>query len=273
MVLWAWFHPTIWALVMGRWFSCSIKMILSHILFKEHRNRFQWESKTIHEIIRFGKWIFVGTALSFLATQGDRLILGKYLSISELGIYSIAYYLSHAIIQTLQTLASKMLFPVYSHIIRENNDSLLEKMRKIRLVLMIITLPVISATVIWGNEIVRFLYDTRYYEAGWMLQILGIGATIEAINITLSPILLASGNSFRHMIVNSLKTIFLFGSMIIGGYYWGTKGLIIGIPVSYLLTYPVTALAVKKYGVWTPILDLSGFLFSITLISFGFFLF
>lgn len=273
MVLWAWFHPTIWALVMGRWFSCSIKMILSHILFKEHRNRFQWESKTIHEIIRFGKWIFVGTALSFLATQGDRLILGKYLSISELGIYSIAYYLSHAIIQTLQTLASKMLFPVYSHIIRENNDSLLEKMRKIRLVLMIITLPVISATVIWGNEIVRFLYDTRYYDAGWMLQILGTGAAIESINITLSPILLATGDSFRHMVVNSLKTVFLFGAMIIGGYYWGTLGLILGIPVSYILTYPVIALAVKRYGVWTPIMDLSGLLFSTAVIAYGFSIF
>jgi O-antigen/teichoic acid export membrane protein len=192
---------------------------------------------------------------------------------SELGVYSIAYFLSHAIIQTLQTLASKILFPVFSLIIREKDGSLLEKSRKIRLALMITTLPLICFTVIFGNEIINLLYDVRYKGAGWMLQILGTGAIIEAINITLSPILLASGDSFRHMIVNSLKTIFLFGSMITGGYYWGTPGLIMGIPVSYLLTYPVTAIAVKKYGVWTPIVDLLGFLFSMVVISFGLLLF
>ena len=273
MVLWAWLYPTIWALVIGRWFSCIIKMILSHILFKECRNRLQWESETMREIIKFGKWIFVGTGLNFLATQGDRLILGKYLSISELGIYSIAFYLSHAIIQIMQTQASKILFPVYSLIIRENNGSLLEKTRKIRLLLMLITLPVISATVIWGDQIVRILYDARYHDAGWMLQILGVGAAIEAVNITLSPILLAKGDSFRHMVINSMKTVFLFGAMITGGHYWGTRGLIMGIPVSYLLTYPVMALAVKRYGVWTPIMDLSGLLLSAILIYYGFIFF
>lgn len=273
MILWAWLHPTIWALVFGRWFSCIIKMALSHIILKEHRNRFQWEGETIKEIIRFGKWIFLGTALSFLATQGDRLILGKYLSMTDLGIYSIAYYLSHALIQILQNLASKMLFPVYSIIIRDNNESLLEKTKKIRLTLMLITLPVICATVIWGNEIVRLLYDERYYEAGWMLRILGIGAVIESINVAIGPILLAAGDSYRHMIVNSLKTAFLFFAMIAGGYFWGTQGLIMGIPVSYLLTYPVIVCAVKKYGAWTPVMDISGLLFSMVVIFYGYFIF
>jgi O-antigen/teichoic acid export membrane protein len=273
MVVWAWMAPSVWALIFGRWFGIGVKMFLSHIILEGVRPGFQWEKTAIREILGFGKWIFLGSALTFLASQGDRLILGKFISISDLGVYAIAFFLSHAMIQTLQVLASKMLFPVYSRLAREGSGSLRQKIQMIRLSLMILTLPFIAVTVIWGQNIIQLLYDSRYHDAGWMLQILGVGAAIEVFNITLTPILLATGDSFRHMLVQSLKTIFLFAAMIAGGYLSGTKGLIIGVPISYVLTYPFTAWAVKKYGIWTPVMDLAGFVLSIILIAGGWVIF
>lgn len=43
MIVWAWFNPTIWALVMGNFVLSLVKMIWSHYLVAEPRNRFTWE--------------------------------------------------------------------------------------------------------------------------------------------------------------------------------------------------------------------------------------
>ena len=39
----------------------------------------------LKEIIGFGKWIFLGTAFFFFASQADRLILGKLVTFTVLG--------------------------------------------------------------------------------------------------------------------------------------------------------------------------------------------
>ena len=53
-----------------------------------------WERGAAHELVHFGKWIFLSTVCGFLVAQGDKLILGKYLSLDALGIYNIGYFLA-----------------------------------------------------------------------------------------------------------------------------------------------------------------------------------
>jgi O-antigen/teichoic acid export membrane protein len=77
MVVWAFFSPTVWSLVVGNLVVSIIKLIWSYRLIPGQGNRFEWEKSSVHEIFSLGRWIFISTALTFLAEQADRLLLGK----------------------------------------------------------------------------------------------------------------------------------------------------------------------------------------------------
>lgn len=87
----AWHERTIYALVSGSIISSTTKLLLSHLLIKE-RCRFAWDKETVNDIAHFGRWIMLSSLLGFLFAQGDRLLLGSFISPEQLGVYMVAFF-------------------------------------------------------------------------------------------------------------------------------------------------------------------------------------
>ena len=94
-ILLAWLSPTIWSLALGTLAGAMYRTIGSHWLIPDVTNRFAWNRDAVRDILSFGKWMFVSSALIFMAEQSDRLILGKLLNFETLGVYTIAYTLAN----------------------------------------------------------------------------------------------------------------------------------------------------------------------------------
>jgi len=261
--------PSIWSLVYGGLVGALCKVILSHYFLPGIRNCFHFESRFWKELFRFGKWVFMSTALSFLVSQGDRMFLGKVLTIHELGIYSIAFLLSQTIIVFFQDISYKLLLPIYSYLIRNNSKEMIDRIVRIRRTLLTFTLPIICLLIVFGRNIVSLFYDSRYHEAGWMLEILSAGSLVAVINSSMSPILLASGNSFRFFLISLAKTIAFFVGIYVGWKSGGVMGLITGITVANFLFYPILVSRIYSYGIWSPRLDLIGLVGSAIFVLLG----
>lgn len=270
-VSWAWLMPSVWALVAGGVAANLIRMVASHLFCPGPRSRFAWDPEASREVFHFGKWIFVSTLLGFLASRGDQLILGAYLdSKAQFGIYGIASFLAQGVVQGLHSISGRVLFPVYARLAEEGPERLRRQTFRVRAVLMALSVPPVCALVVWGPLLVDLLYDDRYIEAGWMLQILSVGAIASVIGSTIGPVLLAVGDSYRFMIIQASRTAILCGSMALGGFLYGMPGVIVGVAVPEFLLYPILVLCVRKYGVWLPALDLTGLAAAAALIALGF---
>ncbi|MEY8841178.1 oligosaccharide flippase family protein, partial [Cribrihabitans sp. XS_ASV171] len=57
---------SVMALVLGGVAQTGAKLLLMHFMLPGHRNRFRWEPLAAAELIRFGKWIFLSTGMTFL---------------------------------------------------------------------------------------------------------------------------------------------------------------------------------------------------------------
>ena len=259
MVTWAWYSPTVWALVVGGFVGSTIKLVASHTILAGIPMRFRWEPEAVHELITFGRWIFISTALGFLVARLDIFIFGGVAGMSMLGLYVLAKNFSLLIIQALRRLSSMVLLPVYSRLAERSPKVLRNKTFKVRAALLAVSLPPLWILILGGGHIVNFLYDERYYEAGWMLQILAAGATATAISVTIYPMLLALGDSFRHMLVSLTRITVQVLGMMIGGYIAGLPGFIVGIAITDFLSYPVMVYFIRPYGVWLPWLDAAAF--------------
>lgn len=269
MIVWAYFSPSVWALVAGGIVGSLFSTVVSHFIVPGPGNRFAWDRDAVGELFSFGKWIVFSTAIGFFANRGDRLILGKFMTTAELGMFSIALVLANSLTKLIGSIGNHLLFPLYARLAEKDPSLLGKKITRARGALLAATIPPLCFLTVWGSDIVTFMWDSRYEEAGWMLQILSAGGIVKVINITLVPILLAMGDSFRHLMATISNGISLVVAIGVGIAVDGSAGGIVGVAIAPILNYPVVALLVRRYNVYMPLLDFAAVLGGILLISIG----
>tara|TARA_R110001599_G_scaffold209314_6_gene406480 strand:- start:4800 stop:5495 length:696 start_codon:yes stop_codon:yes gene_type:complete len=204
---------------------------------------------SLRQIISFGKWIMISSMFGFLANQADKMIIGKMLSLTDLGIFTIAITLAQVPKALLQSLDRMVLFPVYSKMQDQNDDERTKKVFRSKILICSMLLPIAIVLLIWGDILVEFLYDSRYKDAGWMLQILAAGIAIEIVT-NVGPYYLGLGKSNIFALLMGVKAFLLIVCMLIGGLMLGPPGLIMGISISSALYYLVEIKFMRKYKIW-----------------------
>ena len=268
MIGWAIISPTVWAVVVGGLAKSMLTLLASHIWLSEIVHKLTWDRQSFQSLIRFGRWIFVSTVLGFFINNIDRLILGKFLTLSDLGVYSIATMIAKIIEQVYAKLSRQILFPIYSKLKHLSPEELLKRIKKIRINMIIFLLPPLWILVVFGQDIIMLLFDPRYHGAGWMLQVLSAG-WIVLIGTAIGPFCLAFGNSFLFMQLLAVKAFLMLAAMFVGGIMYGTVGLIIGIASVHLLYYPIQVSVYKKFCLWLPKLDALALLGSLSIVMLG----
>lgn len=271
MITWAWFSPTIWAPVAGGIAYSTVYMIASHG-FRGVRMAFQLDRGVAGQVLHFGKWLFLSSILAFLAGQLDRLILMSFMTTEQLGVYSVAWAMAMAMVQVLAVLARKVLFPLYARTAEANFDDLRRQTRRVRLVLLSVSLPPMWLLIFIAPELMDFLYPEEYHEAGWMLQVLGIGGIFACILTPVDCVLMATGDTFRHMLMQFSRSVLVMICMTTGYAIAGVNGLIYGFAASTALYYPFLVLLIRRYRVWLPGLDLGAAAVSAAVVGAGLYL-
>jgi len=254
MIAWAGYSPTAWALVAGGVVTGIAVLAGSFLFLPGVGNRLHWDRDAANELIRFGKWIILSTAITFFLAQGDKMTLGKLMDENRFGIYAIAFMLARAVPEMILKLAPRVLMPVYARLIDQGPKRLRSQTQKMRLVLMAISLPILWILVLFGRHIIK-IYPEVYHEAGWMLEILAAGNIGLVVGITAGGITLARGDSFRFMVLQVGRAVLMIAGMWIGYQLDGERGLMIGMGVSYWANYPLLVWAIRPHGTWLPKLD------------------
>lgn len=240
-----WFYPNVWTLAIGSVIGAIYKLVSSYWLIPKYTHRFTWEPDAVKEILSFGKWMFIASALMFAAEQADRLVLAKILSFKMLGVYTVAYTLASIPREVIKQLSYKVIFPTISQQADLPRAILREKILRQRWLILLGSAIILAFMTTVGDFLVAFLYDKRYADATWMMPILCSGIWFSLLFYTISPALLAISKPLYSAQSNFAR----FGVIILGvplAYYsFGTLGAIIVIAFSDLPLY-----IVNLYGLW-----------------------
>ena len=254
MIVWAWLWPSIWALVAGSIVSTIFKLIWSHRLNSGSSNRIAWDKAAVKEIMTFGVWIFIATAMMFLANQADRLILGKLFSLELLGVYTVAFTLADLPRQIVQRLSRQIIFPVISNYAGKlDRKSLRQKILRKRWFLLMGLSFLVTGLVCFGDFLILALYDERYRQAAWMLPILALGLWPLILSNTVDQALYAVGNSKYTALGNFLKFGYMLLLLPIGYNQFQMLGAVLVVAFNDLPFYlPIS------FGLWREKLNCIG---------------
>ncbi len=252
MILLAWILHSVWALVIGMLLSAAVKQVLLWTRMPGRRDRLQIERAALWELIHFGKWLFISSACSFLVNHADRAILGKFITLDMLGIYSIGFFLASVPLMLSRPLASKIVFPLYKQRPPWESVENQSKIFRMRWWMTGALLAVSAVLVLVGDLLVRFLYDARYTLAGPMLVLMVISQLPLVILSSYDHILLAAGDSKRFMSRLATNAFAQTTLVFVGVIQFGLIGAILAPGLAAIMVYPVLISAVRRYDGWDP---------------------
>lgn len=268
MIVLAKVEPSVWVLVFGALYGALVKMIASHFFLPGRVNRWLWDRYSVRELFKFGRWIFVSTVLSFVVNSAGSLILAKVVSIAEVGVFAIASTLAKAVEQAYEQIGQKVLFPLYAKLREQPLPELRRDVANIRVAVMATFLPLLWLLTVFGQQIIDKLLDSRYRQAGWMLQVFAAGL-IPVIVTGVGPFYLALGNSFLLMNMSALRLLTYIVAVWIGWDIAGSIGMICGMAMHTVVVYLAELYIQKSYSIWVPKLDLAAFALSALVIGAG----
>jgi O-antigen/teichoic acid export membrane protein len=237
LIIFAYFSPTVWALVFGNVVATAVAMIGSHFLLPDVRQRFFISRRYAGQILSFGKWIFASSIVYFLSANFDRLYLAKTIPLQLLGVYGIARTISELLSAAVQRLGGNVVFPfVASHLQLQRSD-LRAQLAPIRIKFLLIAGFGFSIFATSADLAIDILYDQRYHAASWMLPVLVFGAWFAIMSNINESSLLGIGRPNYSVFGNGAK----FGAMLIGMIWgvthYGVLGGVIAVAVSELCRY------------------------------------
>ncbi|KPP83953.1 MAG: Membrane protein involved in the export of O-antigen and teichoic acid [Rhodobacteraceae bacterium HLUCCA08] len=247
MVILALILENVWALVIGALIAELAKLwALLHFL-PGMRNRLAFDRSSSAELIHFGKWIFISTACTFLVNNADRALLGKFISLDLLGIYSIGFFLANAPLLLARPMVNNVVFPLYKQRSpwksEENRKKISSMRRKVTAGLFAMS----AVLAILGDWLVGVLYDPRYALAGPIVVLMTVALMPRQIVISYGGLLLAAGDSLRFMIFMVSAAVINTTALVIGIRTLGVAGAVIAPGISYILIYPLIAVFAHRY--------------------------
>jgi O-antigen/teichoic acid export membrane protein len=244
-------HMGVWALVIGNLVANLYRLVMSHYkkMVPGVQNRFCWDRESVREIIGFGKWIFLGTAFFFFATQSDKLILGKLETMAVLGMYGIAFQISDIPRSIINAFAQRVGYPFVAKIIHLPREEFRAQYLRYRLYVLLLGGFLLSAMVIWGNLVILKLYPARYAYGAWMIPILALGLWHTLLYTTTAPVLFSLGKSTYNAVGNAAYCVAMLVGIPLGWHFYGLLGAVIAVAAGDFPLYLVTQFGAMREGV------------------------
>ena len=235
----------VWSLVFQ---SLAITFITTSLLWI----MYSWKPKIffsyfkIKPIISYSLNLLGYNVFNYFVRNADYLLIGKYLGERELGHYYLAYKIMLYPLQNISLVVSRVLFPIYSKIQKDNN-----RFRKIYMKVAN-AISFLSFPLMIGVFTLSDLFAITFFNEKWdatllalLLMILAPVGLIQSIATTTGSIYQSKGRTdwmFRWGVIS--------GVIYISGFLIGLKWGVIGVAVSYLISsiillYPVFAIPFK----------------------------
>ncbi len=244
MIVSAYFLRSVWSLVISGLVSSLLRTVLSHTILPGHQDRFGWEPEARASLFSFGRWIFVSTAITFLSSQSDRLVLGKLVTVEELGFYAIAANLAAMPAQVIYQVTQKVFYPLLATALRNETHDAASILRS-RARLLLLLAPAIALGIAMAPPVVSLMYDPRYTRVGGLTSLLSIGTWLGTVASSYAIMLLAAGHPKELSFGYALKVALFLGGAFVVAPRWGTAGLALLVALSELGFYVVVMFGVR----------------------------
>jgi O-antigen/teichoic acid export membrane protein len=234
----------VWSLVARSITSTFIQVIVMWRL-SPWRPSLSFDWSALRELMPFGGNLLGSNIVLYWGGNFDKLVIGRLLGSSALGIYNLADRLMRLALTNVTDITSSVMFPAFSAM-QDKVDSVKQAYLRSTRLIALVTFPMMIILSVLAEPAILFLYGNKWREAVEIVQVLSFSGLAQSVYFTGGWIFLSQGRPdilFRWGIYTTLVRV--LGVLI--GAHWG----IIGVAWAYALgsyifiCYPTWSSAVR----------------------------
>ncbi|MFI3238967.1 MAG: lipopolysaccharide biosynthesis protein [Bacteroidales bacterium] len=234
----------IWSLVILYSLNSIIKTILMWVL-SDWKPSLIFSKESFHKLFGFGSKLLLASLLSEGYRGLQSIIIGRHLSVRELGFFTQARQLENVPVSSIIAVVNQVTFPIFAQL-QETKEQLNSALKRCFQLLGFINFPAMILLSIVAKPLFMFLYGEAWLESAPYFQglCLGFGLLLVIHNTNLS-ILKAAGKSgivLKLEIIKKFIGVILIFLLI----HLGVMGLIIALAINSFIEFFINGYCTGK---------------------------
>lgn len=250
MIVFARLTGSVWSIVAGGFITSVCSVVSGHVWLHGTPNRLQWDSMYARQIFRYGKWILASSLMYILAVQGDKLLLGGWVTPAILGVYAIGQNLAQILEQAIGRVFTQVTAPAFSDVLRNSPQRMREVYLRLRLPFDLIFITSAGFLFAIGPWLVGLMYDPRYAQAGTVLQILSCALLFSRYGVSTSAYL-ALQAPHAQAFLNMARLLSFYALVPLSYYLFGVQGAYWAIALHAAGIMPVAWYYDRRFGLFS----------------------
>ncbi len=207
----------------------------------------------IRKIFSFSMYQFLFELFNYFSRNLDKIVIGKYISMADLGYYEKSYRLMQLPIQNVTSVINPVLQPVLSSL-QDNPTEIGHKYCKLIKFIAAISFPLTVIIYVCGYEVIHLFYGANWDDAVPTFKILSLSVCMQMILSTSGAIFMASNNTKAQFWVGVRNTFTTVIGFIVAAYFFKTIEAIawswvITLFINFVCTYYIMYRFVLKTSI------------------------
>lgn len=192
----------------------------SHLV-AERRYGVAWNRQYARRMFHFGWPLLINGLLLYGIMEGDRMVIGSAkrlfagstYTLTDLGVYSVAFGISYAPATLIINVMSSLFLPILSRVKEVLADFEKTYLRCLNLASLLAAMSAIPF-IVGGGWVVTFVYGQKYGAAAGFIGWLGAMWGVRIIRAAPTLAALAQGDSKTSMVSNIFRSLALLGMVL-----------------------------------------------------------
>lgn len=232
--------------------------------------------KPLKTIFSFSSFQFLSSVIGYIGNSLDRILIGKLISLSDLGYYEKAFRVIQLPVQSINGVINPVLYP-YLADSQGDLDRMYTIFNRINRLMVTLAFPLAAILCICSREIIFILYGPQWERAITCFAILTINLGMVMSSVSISPVVTACGHTKLLFNIGWINTIVALTCLIVGATVWGTIEAICAMYVlsstfSAILSLGLTyKICFKNNGIQHLLYSLKSIFFYLFVVCLGYF--
>lgn len=238
----------VWSMV---WQVLTLDLIIAGVLLRRAPRAVpNLKLRELRPVLSFSLRIFGSNALAYLSRNLDNILVGRYLGVASLSLYSMSYRVLVIPVQMIGQTVNRVVFPLFSRMADQPARVASGFLSTIEL-LAFAAVPVMFGAAAASGELVNLALGPEWAAATPILAVLCLAGARETVFYATNPLMRAKGAGKLIFRYEWLAAAFQLGGIIIG-LQFGVFGVAVGVMASGFLLTPALLL-IQRHLIDVPV--------------------
>lgn len=211
-IVMAWQGYAYWSLATQGLVFIGVYMLMNWH-YSPWRPSLSFDFRPIRSMFRFSVKMLLTTIVERVNVNIMNILLGRYFSKHDVGIYNTAYNWSQKGLSLVQGMVAQVAQPVFSDL-QDDRERQLRVLRKMMRFAAFVSFPLMFGLSLVAEEFIVVAITAKWLGSAMLLRVLSIAAAFSPLSTVLSQYIVSRGRSGIYLACTAALCVMLVGMMI-----------------------------------------------------------